>query len=85
MKSALFYGELQGNGLFCWAFVVEELGVDEQRREIDMLFGAVEMQRWNIKIDPTAEKLDLSGFRKEFIEYQEPLWQDLSWLMIRQQ
>ena len=59
-------GELQGNRLFYWALVVEELGQDE---EIDMLFGAIEMQRWNIKIDPKGEKLDLSRFRREFIEY----------------
>ena len=62
-------GELQGNRLFYWALVVKELGQDEQDKEIDMLLGAHEMQRWNIKIDPKEEKLDLSKFRREFIEY----------------
>jgi len=68
-EACFIYGKLKGNELFCWALIVEELGQDEQNKEIDMLFGATEMQRWNIKIDPKEEKLDLSGFRKEFIEY----------------
>jgi hypothetical protein len=68
-EACFIYGELQGKRLFCWGLVVEELGLDEQDEEIDMLFGAVEMQRWNIRIDPGGERLDLSGFRDEFIEY----------------
>jgi hypothetical protein len=68
-EACFIYGELQGKKLFCWALVVEELGRDEQNQEIDMLFGAIEMQRWNIRIDPREERLDLSGFRGEFIEY----------------
>ena len=68
-EACFIYGELQGNRLFYWALIVEELGQDEQNKEIDMLFGAIEMQRWNIKIDPKGEKLDLSRFRREFIEY----------------
>jgi hypothetical protein len=68
-EACFIYGELQGKRLFCWGLVVEELGLDEQDEEIDMLFGAVEMQRWNIRIDPRGERLDLSGFREEFIEY----------------
>jgi hypothetical protein len=67
-EACFIYGELQGKRLFCWGLVVEELGLDEQE-EIDMLLGAVEMQRWNIRIDPREERLDLSGFREEFIEY----------------
>ncbi|MDH7486443.1 MAG: hypothetical protein QHJ81_09245 [Anaerolineae bacterium] len=68
-EACFIYGELQGKRLFCWALVIEELGLDEQDKEIDMLFGAIEMQRWNIRIDPLEERLDLSGFREEFIEY----------------
>lgn len=68
-EACFIYGELQNERLFCWALVVEELGLDDQSKEIDMLLGATEMQRWNIKIDPREERLDLSGFREEFIEY----------------
>ena len=68
-EACFIYGELQNKRLFCWALVVGELGLDDQDREIDMLFGATEMQRWNIRINPGEERLDLSGFREEFIEY----------------
>ncbi len=68
-EACFIYGELQNERLFCWALVVEELGLDEQNKEVDMLFGAMEMQRWNIRVNPGEERLDLSGFRKEFIEY----------------
>jgi hypothetical protein len=68
-EACLVYGELQGRKLFCSALVIEELGLDEQDKEIDMLFEAIEMQRWNIRIDPGEERLDLSGFREEFTEY----------------
>jgi len=68
-EACFIYGELQNERLFCWALVVEELGLDEQNKEVDMLFGATEMQGWNIRINPREDRLDLSGFRKEFIEY----------------
>jgi len=68
-EACFIYGELQNERLFCWALVVEELGLDEQNKEVDMLFGATEMQRWNIRINKNEERFDLSGFRKEFIEY----------------
>lgn len=71
VEVCLIDGELGGNKLFFYAPIVEELGMDERNKEIDILFGATEMQRWNIKIDPKEEKLDLSRFRKEFIEYCE--------------
>ncbi|MEW6482155.1 MAG: hypothetical protein AB1397_04055 [bacterium] len=66
---------IQGNikdhpfNLISW--VVEELGQDEKGREIELLFGATDMQVWNIHIDLEKERLDLSRFRKEFIEYKE--------------
>ncbi len=68
-EACFIYGELQDERLFFWALVVEELGLDNQDREIDMLLGATEMQRWNIRINPREERLDLSGFREEFTEY----------------
>ena len=40
--------------------------------EIGMLFGATDMQVWNINLDLKHETLDLSRFRKEFVEY----WDD---------
>ncbi len=43
--------------------------MDEKGIEIGMLFGATDMQVWNINLDLKHETLDLSRFRKEFVEY----------------
>jgi hypothetical protein len=62
-------GEIQGNYLYFLAYVIEEIGNDESGEEIDLILGAREMEVWNISIDPKEEKLDLTHFRKKFIEY----------------
>ena len=62
-------GEIQGNHLSFSAYVVDEIGNDERGREIDLILGAREMQVWDIRINPEEEKLDLTHFRREFIEY----------------
>jgi len=69
-KACLVTGRLQDKSFYFSANIVEDIGKDEREQEIDVIVGAVEMQRWNIKIDPKEEKLDLSSFRKEFIEYK---------------
>lgn len=68
-EACLIAGRLQGNSFYFSANIAENIGKDERGQEIDAILGAIEMQRWNIRIDPEEEKLDLSGFRKEFIEY----------------
>lgn len=62
-------GEIQGNYLYFLAYVIEEIGNDQSGKEINLILGAREMQVWNIRINPKEEKLDLTRFRKEFIEY----------------
>jgi hypothetical protein len=48
--------------------VIDELRMDEKVIEIGMLSGATDMQAWNINLDLKHETLDLSRFRKEFVE-----------------
>ncbi|MFQ6032104.1 MAG: hypothetical protein ACE5K2_04205 [Candidatus Zixiibacteriota bacterium] len=67
--ACLVVGRVQDRLFDFSAHVIEDIGRDENGKEIDVIIGATEMQRWNIKIDPKDEKLDLSRFRKEFIEY----------------
>jgi len=44
--------------------------IPESDREIDIVFGAYQMQFWDIKLDPRAEKLDVSGLKnREFISF----------------
>jgi hypothetical protein len=64
-----FSAIVEGKALDLTAFVIDELGVDEKGRPIEILFGALEMQRWGITPVPVEEKLDLSHYPEEFIEY----------------
>jgi hypothetical protein len=36
---------------------------------IEILFGALAMQQWGIRLNPADEKLDLSNYPKEFVEF----------------
>ncbi len=51
------------------ARVVAEIGLDEDKRSIEVLFGALAMQEWGIKLDVAGEKLDMSCYPKEFVEF----------------
>lgn len=65
----ILVGEIKGNRFHTAVRVVGMLGKSEKGQEIDLIFGALSMQEWNILIDPKKEKLDLSRFKKEWIEY----------------
>jgi hypothetical protein len=60
---------LDGNNLELSANVVDEIGPDENGRPIEVLFGALAMQQWNIKLDLLNERLDLSKISHDFIEF----------------
>jgi hypothetical protein len=62
-------GWLDGHALHFQAGIVEEIGRDEMGRDIDVLFGALAMQQWGIGLDPQNERLDLSHFTTEFLEF----------------
>jgi hypothetical protein len=51
------------------ALVVEKIGMDEDNRAIEVLFGALAMQQWGIRPVPDEEKLDLSHYPEEFVEF----------------
>jgi len=61
-------------GLPVWthARVLKEIGTDEDgRRRIEVLIGALTMQEWGIRPVPDEERLDMSHYPKEFIEFLE--------------
>jgi hypothetical protein len=68
-RLALLEGEIQHYPFSTHAFVVEEIGTDEDGNRIEVLFGAVAMKQWGIRLDPAKEKLDLSHYPKEFVEF----------------
>ncbi len=48
---------------------MEEIGSDEEGRRIEVLFGALAMQQWGIRPIPDEERLDLTHYPKEFVEF----------------
>ena len=42
---------------------------DEEGKPIEVLFGALAMKQWGIRLNPAEEKLDLSHYPKEFVEF----------------
>ena len=62
-------GTLDGRRLEFEAYVVDDLGADEAGKRIDLIFGALAMQKWGVRPVPDEETLDLSHFAEEFTEY----------------
>jgi hypothetical protein len=62
-------GELERNKFHTFAYVTSPLGNDEDGRPIDVLFGAISMEEWYVRVDPKARKVDLSNFTREFTEF----------------
>ena len=70
-KVCIVHASVEGNPVEFQANVVDEIGNDEDGREIDLLFGALAMQNWGIKLDVPHEKLDLTHFAHDFVEFTE--------------
>ncbi len=51
------------------AWVLNQIGKDEDGKEIEVIIGALTMQQWGIKLDLENEKLDMSHYPKEFVEF----------------
>jgi len=68
-RTALLQAEIEGHPISTHAMVVNEIGKDEDGRPIEILFGALAMQQWGIRPVPDEERLDLSHYPEEFIEF----------------
>ncbi len=68
-KAAVLDAEVQGCRVSTHAMVIDEIGNDEDGKPIEVLFGAPAMQQWGIRPVPDEEKLDLSHYSKEFLEF----------------
>jgi hypothetical protein len=68
-ESAVLEAEVEGRPISTHAIVVDEIGHDENGTPIEILFGALAMQQWGIRPIPDEEKLDLSRYPKEFLEF----------------
>lgn len=68
-ETALLRARVAGKLVSTQAMVVEEIGRDEEGRVIEVLFGALAMQQWSIRPVPDEERLDMSHFPREFVEF----------------
>jgi hypothetical protein len=68
-QAAVLVGEIEGKPFHTEAMVVDRIGNDEEEKTIEVLFGALAMQQWGIRLIPEQEKLDLSHYPAEFTEF----------------
>jgi len=68
-QTALLEATIQGCRISTHAMVIESIGVDEAGKPIEILLGALAMQQWGIRPLPDEEKLDLSHYSKDFLEF----------------
>lgn len=67
--AAVLVGEIQDKAFHTEAMVIDRIGTDEEGKAIEILFGALAMQQWGIRLVPETESLDLSHYPSEFLEF----------------
>jgi hypothetical protein len=67
--AALLVAQVEGHSVSTNAMVVDDIGNDEDAKPIQVLFGALAMQQWGIRLVPEEERLDLTHYPKEFVEF----------------
>lgn len=67
--AAVLEAEIDGRPISTHALVIDEIGRDEDGTQIEILFGALAMQQWGIRPVPDEERLDLSHYPEEFLEF----------------
>jgi hypothetical protein len=68
-QTALLEAQIEGKPITTHALVVDQIGNDDDGRPIEVLFGALAMQQWGIRLIPEQEKLDLTHYPEEFVEF----------------
>lgn len=68
-RAAILDAEIQGHKISTHAMVIDTIGEDDDGKPIDILFGALAMQQWGIRPLPDEERLDLSRYPKELVEF----------------
>ena len=66
---ALLVGEVEGKPFHTEAMIIDSIGTDEEGKVIEVLFGALAMQQWGIRLVLEQEKLDLTHYPSEFLEF----------------
>lgn len=67
--AAILEASVEGHKVVTNAMVLDEIGRDEEGKAIDVLFGALAMQQWRIRLMLKEERLDMTHYPKEFVEF----------------
>ncbi len=68
-QGAVLTAEVQGHKLFTHTLVINDIGDDEDGKPIQVLFGALAMQQWGIRLVLKEERLDMTHYPKVFVEF----------------
>jgi hypothetical protein len=68
-KAALLEAKVEGLPISTHAMVIDRIGQDDDGKQIEVFFGALAMQQWGIRLIPEHEKLDMSHYPTEFVEF----------------
>ena len=68
-QTAVLVGKIAGKDFSTQAFVIDGIGADDDGTAIEILFGALAMQQWGIRLVPESEDLDLSHYPEVFVEF----------------
>ena len=68
-RLCLLYCAVEGLPIELHARVVPEIGTDEEEKRIEVLLGALAMQEWGIVPIPHEERLDMTHYPAEFVEF----------------
>ena len=61
------------------ARVLSEIGTDEDGKRIEVLVGALTMQEWGIVPVPPDERLDMTRYTTQFVEFFEQRTRRVLW------
>lgn len=64
-ETALLEAEIEGRRISTHAMVIDEIGKGENGTLTEVLFGALAMHQWGIRLIPEQEKLGLSHYPEE--------------------
>ena len=67
--TVLLEADIEGHPISTHAMVIEEIGADEDGNQIEVLFEALVVGQWGIRLIPDQEKLGLSNYPEELVEF----------------
>jgi len=66
---AVLDARIEGRPISTFAWVIDDIGRDEDGKNIEILFGALAMQQWGVRPIPDEERLDMTHYSKDFVEF----------------